>query len=190
MKFLAILLFATWSSVVAGEEITQILAAIPSCAVSTRVSENTTISDWIFQQPCTLPIILSLHYNISTIESLAKSICPDIVTQRKISACTQTNCNYTEQVSKLKLTMVCLIKLIIKAVVELSSAICSGYPVASRSEEMQRTAIALLIVTSLFVILRLYSRFSVLRSLWWDDWVIIVAGVRISCHIISFPCAS
>jgi len=67
--------------------------------------------------------------------------------------------------------------LTIAALVEISSWLCDGYPIPSRSNEMKNAATVLLSVIVTFIILRLCSRFMIARKLWWDDWTIILAGV-------------
>lgn len=71
------------------------------------------------------------------------------------------------------------------AAVEISIQLCTDYPIPSRSNEMVNTAIVLICVMTPFVILRLYSRSLTVMNLWWDDWMIIVAAVRIYCSIVS-----
>lgn len=55
--------------------------------------------------------------------------------------------------------------------------ICNGVPIESRSEEIVRNSIIIAAVTFPTIGLRFISRMMVARKLWWDDWVILGAGV-------------
>ena len=62
----------------------------------------------------------------------------------------------------------------------LQASTCEGVPQPSRSDEIIRTMIALSAITFPILGLRCFSRWSIARQLWWDDWMAILAGVRSS----------
>jgi len=69
--------------------------------------------------------------------------------------------------------------LTIPELVEVSNSICMGYPIPSRSMELQAASIGLLCLVIFFVGLRLLSRYIMGRGLWWDDWTLQIAIVSI-----------
>jgi hypothetical protein len=60
----------------------------------------------------------------------------------------------------------------------LQAIICKGVPQPSRSNEIIHTIVILSVFTFPILCLRCFSRWSITRQLWWDDWMAVLAGVR------------
>jgi len=58
-----------------------------------------------------------------------------------------------------------------------NNQLCAGFPVQSRGSEAIIVGIAFTSVSLLLILLRCWSRYSIIKELWWDDWTILVAGV-------------
>ncbi|KAH8756854.1 hypothetical protein BGZ57DRAFT_772220, partial [Hyaloscypha finlandica] len=94
--------------------------------------------------------------------NLQSCFCTNEILQANVSICVLTECNYREQV----------------VASNLQAIICEGVPQPSRSNEIIHTIIVLSAFTFPILCLRCFSRWSITRQLWWDDWMAVLAGVR------------
>ena len=80
-----------------------------------------------------------------------------------VSICVATQCNQTEQYIAGKA----------------GNAWCQDQPIQSRSNELVHAVIILLVFTSIFVILRAWSRFTIGYKYGWDDWTLGIATIAV-----------
>lgn len=64
-------------------------------------------------------------------------------------------------------------------IVEFASGLCAGYPKESRASELKVASIDTIVLATLFLFLRLYSRWLKTRRLWSDDAYAIIAAVSV-----------
>ncbi|KAF9700165.1 hypothetical protein EKO04_001959 [Ascochyta lentis] len=81
--------------------------------------------------------------------------------QAELSACVQRSCGFLDQ----------------NQVVEFASGLCAAYPKESRVDELKIASIATIVLATLFLSLRLYSRWLKTRRLCSDDAYAIIAAV-------------
>ncbi|KAK1952059.1 hypothetical protein LY78DRAFT_731281 [Colletotrichum sublineola] len=94
-------------------------------------------------------------------EQSAKIFCSSIPIQAELSACVQTHCPFTDQLTA--------------AAVE--GVLCEAYPKESRRPEVRRALIISCSVVFLVVALRLFTRIKYAGGLWGDDYMTIFAAV-------------
>lgn len=58
-----------------------------------------------------------------------------------------------------------------------NNQLCAGFPVRSRGSEAIIVGIVFTSITLPLILLRCWSRYSIAKELWWDDWTILIAGV-------------
>jgi hypothetical protein len=82
-------------------------------------------------------------------------------------------------------------RLKVAALAYANNALCAGFPIESRGYDLTLANIVLASLTLPAIALRCYSRYVIARELWWDDWTIIIAGVRaIQPFVLSYADAS
>jgi hypothetical protein len=64
-----------------------------------------------------------------------------------------------------------------------NNQLCAGFPVQSRGSETVIVGAVFISITLPIILLRCWSRYSIAKELWWDDWTILAAGV---CYTIRF----
>jgi hypothetical protein len=58
-----------------------------------------------------------------------------------------------------------------------NNQLCAGFPAQSRGSEAIIAGITFTSITLPLILLRCWSRYSIAKELWWDDWTILVSGV-------------
>ncbi|KAF1355748.1 hypothetical protein EJ07DRAFT_32511, partial [Lizonia empirigonia] len=94
-------------------------------------------------------------------QDLVACACRNITMQAELSTCVQKSCGFIEQ----------------NQVVQFASGLCAPYPKESRVDELKVASIATIVLATLFLSLRLYSRWLKTQRLWSDDVFAIVAAV-------------
>ncbi|KUJ12789.1 uncharacterized protein LY89DRAFT_558860, partial [Mollisia scopiformis] len=87
--------------------------------------------------------------------------CTNITLQASLSACIQKQCNYTEQAR----------------VAIVDNQLCEGVPIQSRAWGVAIVGLVCGPLALIAIALRCYSRYSITRSLGWDDWLAVVTGL-------------
>lgn len=65
--------------------------------------------------------------------------------------------------------------------VAFASGLCDAYPKESRVDELKTISIVTMVLATLFLFLRLYSRWLKTRRLWKDDAYAVIAAVSTTC---------
>ncbi|KAE9382122.1 hypothetical protein N431DRAFT_317320, partial [Stipitochalara longipes BDJ] len=99
--------------------------------------------------------------SLTNLTALSSCLCLNIQAESKIARCVVTNCNYTELVK------------VEKAQYEL----CYGEPEPSRRSSILAVTIILACLVIIFVGLRCWSRYTISKEFWWDDWILLLATV-------------
>lgn len=90
--------------------------------------------------------------------SLAAScLCTNIPAEKSISDCVLANCTYQELVK----------------VEKVQYDLCYDEPKPSRRANIYAVTIILTVLTIIMVAVRCWSRYSVSKQFWWDDWFVI-----------------
>ncbi|KAF2627422.1 integral membrane protein, partial [Macroventuria anomochaeta] len=98
---------------------------------------------------------------MTTAKDLAACACTNITMQATLSTCVQESCGFLDQ----------------NQVVAFASGLCEAYPKDSRVNELKTASIVTIVLTTIFLFLRLYSRWLKTRRLWSDDAYAIIAAV-------------
>ncbi|TKW54162.1 hypothetical protein CTA1_6678 [Colletotrichum tanaceti] len=96
-----------------------------------------------------------------TVANIVDCLCSNISLQADMSACVQTSCAFKDQTTT----------------AEASQLMCRGFPIPNRQSFTRIVSIVLPSVTATVVALRCFARLNIARSLWWDDWLTLVAMV-------------
>ncbi|KAJ4347712.1 hypothetical protein N0V95_005166 [Ascochyta clinopodiicola] len=115
---------------------------------------------------CSVPCVMEDLFTsggcpMTTAQDLAACACTNITMQATLSACVQKSCGFLDQ----------------NQVVQFADGLCAAYPIESRAHELKIASIATIILATLFLFLRLYSRWLKTRRLWSDDAYAIIAAV-------------
>jgi hypothetical protein len=94
----------------------------------------------------------------------ASCLCTNADAERKISNCVLANCTYAELVQ----------------VEKLQYSLCYNEPKDSRRANLLAVTVILTILTLFMVVTRCWSRYSVSKEFWWDDWFILFST---ACYI-------
>ncbi|KAJ0159905.1 hypothetical protein CTA2_8913 [Colletotrichum tanaceti] len=94
-----------------------------------------------------------------TVANIVDCLCSNISLQADMSACVQTSCAFKDQTTT----------------AEASQLMCRGFPIPNRQSFTRIVSIVLPSVTATVVALRCFARLNIARSLWWDDWLTLVA---------------
>lgn len=108
--------------------------------------------------------------------------CTNVPLQYNLSACIQKGCNFTEQISTFTQSLVLTFELCLTEteVAEVNQVICEGLPVDFNGWPVPIVGLVFGIITLITVLLRCYSRYTIARGFWWDDWSMIGAMVVLS----------
>ncbi|KAH7411952.1 hypothetical protein DE146DRAFT_674366 [Phaeosphaeria sp. MPI-PUGE-AT-0046c] len=98
---------------------------------------------------------------MTTAQDLAECACSNISMQAKLSTCVQKSCGFLDQ----------------NVVVAVANSLCEEYPKDSRVHELKTVSIVTIVLATMFLLLRLYSRLLKTGRLWSDDAYAIVAAV-------------
>ncbi|KAH8654646.1 hypothetical protein BGZ60DRAFT_332854, partial [Tricladium varicosporioides] len=110
---------------------------------------------------CIIPALTDAKCTLSNFTLLSECLCLNIHTESWISECVLNNCTYKELV----------------LVETAQHELCIDQPRPSRRPNLYGAAITLSVIVICFVALRVWSRWSITRQFWWDDWVLLVATV-------------
>ncbi|KUJ23923.1 uncharacterized protein LY89DRAFT_726973 [Mollisia scopiformis] len=110
---------------------------------------------------CILPTMTEENCSIGNLTQLSDCLCLHLEGLSTIATCIFKKCNYTDLVVVEKATEV----------------LCEGEPRPDRKPELLGTTIALAIIVLVFVGLRFWSRFTVSRQFWWDDWFVLLGTI-------------
>ncbi|KAF2997086.1 hypothetical protein E8E13_003086 [Curvularia kusanoi] len=133
----------------------------------TSIAPNTQVVSMLALIPdCSVPcfmedIFMSGGCPMTTAADVAGCACPNIAMQAKLSACVQKSCGFLDQ----------------NKVVAFASDLCEAYPKESRTHELKAASIITIILATIFLCLRLYSRWLKTRQLYSDDAYAVVAAV-------------
>jgi hypothetical protein len=58
-----------------------------------------------------------------------------------------------------------------------TAALCQIRPQPTKQPRLLAASITLGTAVAIFVVLRCYSRYSISKQFWWDDWLLILAAV-------------
>ncbi|KAF2131803.1 hypothetical protein P153DRAFT_312509, partial [Dothidotthia symphoricarpi CBS 119687] len=94
-------------------------------------------------------------------EALSACICTSATIQSRLAACVQSSCQLSEQAG----------------VSSFTAELCKPYPMVTRAGEVKSVAIATMVISTILLVLRLYSRWLKTSQFWLDDAFAIVAGV-------------
>jgi hypothetical protein len=108
---------------------------------------------------CILPVLLDMECSHSNLTAFSSCVCLNLVAESKMANCVVRNCNYSELVK------------VEKAQYEL----CYGQPKPSRSGSILAATIALACLVIIFVGLRFWSRYTISKKFWWDDWFLLAS---------------
>lgn len=81
--------------------------------------------------------------------------------ERKVSNCVLANCTYEELVQ----------------IETLQYELCHDEPRPSRRGNLVAVTVVLTVITTLMVALRCWSRYTISKQFWWDDWFILFSLV-------------
>lgn len=108
---------------------------------------------------CILPVLVELQCNLNDLSALSSCLCLNIEAESNIANCIVTKCNYTELVK----------------VEKVQYELCYAEPEPSRRGNILAVTITLACAAIIFVGLRCWSRYSISRQFWWDDWLLLVS---------------
>ena len=106
---------------------------------------------------CISPVLLDLGCSLSNLTALGSCLCLNIQAESKIADCVVRNCTYTELVK----------------VEKVQYELCHDEPKPSRSASILAVTITLAVLVITFVALRCWSRHTVSKEFWWDDWFLL-----------------
>lgn len=183
MQFGTILgVFSSLLVVVVSQSSQDALKGLPACAVRTKrfILVQRQV-DWqsIVKVNCTLPVVLELPCNITTLPQLAVCLCPNITAQHALSACVQKSCDFADQKSRqyeLRYRRLDW-QLVVSSIG--NQQLCANIPIESRQAYIN---VILIVVTSLtlpFILLRAWSRWVIAKHFSSDDWAIVVSAALI-----------